>query len=60
MIFSLIAVTITFTALVIWVYRPSQRSRFEDLGKLVFDTDPADQTVKEALNKQNLKAGNPR
>ena len=60
MIFSLIAVTITFTALVVWVYRPSQRSRFEDLGKLVFDTDPADPTVKEALNKQNLKEGTPR
>ena len=58
MIFSLIAVTITFTALVIWVYRPSQRSRFEDLGKLVFDTDP--NMSQERLVQQTLKEGTPR
>jgi len=58
MIFSLIAVTITFTALVIWVYRPSQRSRFEDLGKLVFDTDP--NMSQERTVQQTLKEGTPR
>lgn len=44
MIFSLIAMTIAFTGLLIWVYRPSQRSRFEELGKLIFETEPAEHT----------------
>ncbi len=41
MIFSLIAMTIAFISLLIWVYRPAHRSRFEALGMLVFDNDTA-------------------
>mgnify|MGYP000201892008 CR=1 FL=1 len=41
MIFSLIAMTIAFTGLVVWVYWPSHRSHFEALGMLVFEPDTA-------------------
>jgi cbb3-type cytochrome oxidase subunit 3 len=33
-LFSLIAVTIGFTTLVIWVYWPSRRQRLESLGQI--------------------------
>ncbi len=38
-IFSLIAVTIGFTVLVLWVYWPSRRERLESLGEIPFDND---------------------
>ena len=37
-LFSLIAVTIGFTALVVWVYWPSRRNRLESLGQIPLDS----------------------
>lgn len=39
MILSLLALTVSFTALVLWVYWPGHRSRFEAQGRLVLDED---------------------
>ena len=33
-LFSLLAVTVGFTALVAWVFWPSRRKRFESLGRI--------------------------
>ena len=38
-IFSLISITIGFTALLLWVYWPSRRDRLEALGEIPFDHD---------------------
>lgn len=37
--FSLLAVTVGFTALVLWVYWPSHKSRLEELGRIPFEHD---------------------
>ncbi len=37
--FSLIAVTLGFIALVLWVYWPSRRQRLESLGHIPLDDD---------------------
>ena len=34
---SLLAVTFGFVALVVWVYRPSSKERFESFGEIPFD-----------------------
>lgn len=40
---SLIVVTVSFTALVIWVYAPRRRARLEAYGAMPLDdSDPAD------------------
>jgi cbb3-type cytochrome oxidase subunit 3 len=39
-LFSLIAVTIGFTALLAWVYWPSRRNRLEALGQIPLETHP--------------------
>ena len=36
---SLIAVTLAFTGLVLWVYWPSRRQRLESLGNIPLDDD---------------------
>jgi len=38
-LFSLISVTVGFTALLLWVYWPSRRERLEALGEIPFDDD---------------------
>ena len=38
-IISLLAVTIGFTALVLWVYRPGARSHWEELGRLSLEDE---------------------
>lgn len=38
-LFSLIALVIGFTALIVWVYSPSRKQELNDTAKLVFD-DP--------------------
>jgi len=49
-IVSLLAVTLGFAALVLWVYWPSNRSRFEAHGRIPFDDD-AEQTANDKKNK---------
>ena len=36
---SLIAVTVAFTGLVLWVYWPSRRQKLESLGRIPLDDD---------------------
>jgi cbb3-type cytochrome oxidase subunit 3 len=38
-LFSLIAVTVGFAALIAWVYWPSRKSRLEALGRIPLDSD---------------------
>lgn len=38
-LFSLLAVTVAFAALVLWVYWPSRRARLESLGQIPLDED---------------------
>ena len=40
-LFSLLAVTVGFTALILWVYWPSNRKKFESFGRIPLDvTEP--------------------
>lgn len=39
-LFSLIALIVAFTALVIWVWNPRTRSRWEEASQLPFDGEP--------------------
>jgi cbb3-type cytochrome oxidase subunit 3 len=41
-LFSLVAVTLGFIALIAWVYWPSRRSKLESLGQIPFDAEPSD------------------
>jgi cbb3-type cytochrome oxidase subunit 3 len=41
-LFSLIAVTVGFVALVAWVYWPSRRSKLESLGQIPLDAESSD------------------
>ncbi len=45
-LFSLIAVTVGFSALVAWVYWPSHKSRLEALGQIPLDTETEASTEK--------------
>ncbi len=45
-LFSLIAVTVGFLALVAWVYWPSRRSRLEAFGRIPLDNDSEEATEK--------------
>jgi cbb3-type cytochrome oxidase subunit 3 len=38
-LFSLMAVTLGFTALVVWVYWPSRKKKLEALGEIPLDSD---------------------
>jgi len=38
-LFSLIAVTVGFAALIAWVYWPSRKDRLEALGEIPLDSD---------------------
>ena len=38
-IFSLLAVTISFAGLVLWVYWPSHKEKLEEQGRIVLDDD---------------------
>jgi cbb3-type cytochrome oxidase subunit 3 len=38
-LFSLLSITVTFSALVLWVYWPSRRRRLESLGHIPLETD---------------------
>lgn len=38
-LFSLLSVTLAFSALVLWVYWPSRRSRLESLGRIPLEVD---------------------
>lgn len=38
-LFSLIAVTVAFTLLVVWVYWPSRKDRLEALGQIPLETE---------------------
>ncbi len=42
--FSLIAVAIAFTGLVIWVYWPGRRQRLESFGSMPLDDDESPKT----------------
>ena len=43
-ILALIVMVISFTLLFVWVYLPSNRSRFEDQAKLILESDDTDDT----------------
>ncbi len=45
-LFSLIAVTLGFAALVAWVYWPSRKSKLEALGEIPLDSDTEVETEK--------------
>ena len=45
-LFSLIAVTLSFAALVAWVYWPSRKSKLEALGEIPLDSDTEVETEK--------------
>ena len=45
-LFSLISVTIGFTALLLWVYWPSRRERLEALAEIPFDNDNNESQVR--------------
>jgi len=38
-LFSLLSITLAFSALVVWVYWPSRRGRLESLGHIPLETD---------------------
>ena len=38
-LFSLLSITLAFSALVLWVYWPSRRGRLESLGRIPLETD---------------------
>ena len=38
-LFSLVAVTLGFTLLVVWVYWPSRKNRLESLGQIPLDSE---------------------
>jgi cbb3-type cytochrome oxidase subunit 3 len=46
-LFSLVAVTIGFTALVLWVYWPSRKAHFERLAAMALDEDLRDRPGSE-------------
>lgn len=45
-LFSLIAVTVGFTLLVVWVYWPSRKKRLESLGEIPLESDTEEETEK--------------
>ena len=45
-LFSLIAVTVGFFALIAWVYWPSRRDRYEALGRIPLENDTEESTEK--------------
>ena len=49
---SLIAVTVSFTILVVWVYWPSRRSSLEALGRIPLENSPEEKKKSQECSSE--------